>query len=171
MREIVTYLEMTARSQLVPADPVDGLVLGPLDRDSRLVIELQARIGAPYGWKSASRTEQEWVSWFAGCPDRTFWLLSFGGEPAGLVSCEPRPGGEVEIETFGLLPEFVGRRLGGYALTLGVRQAWDLAPAVRRVWLHTSSLDHPNALANYRRRGFRAVRTEEGDRVQRPGRS
>lgn len=26
-----------------------------------------------------------------------------------------------------------------YALTLGVRHAWELAPAVTSVWLHTSS--------------------------------
>ncbi|MFG1916756.1 hypothetical protein [Micromonospora sp. NPDC048898] len=39
------------------------------------------------------------------------------------------------------------------------------SPAVRRVWLHTSSLDHPNALRNYQRRGLTVYRTEvEADR-------
>ncbi|MEO3742796.1 GNAT family N-acetyltransferase [Plantactinospora sp. B5E13] len=165
MKEIVTYLEMTARDQFTPADPVPGLALEPLDRDSPLVVQLQVRIGAPYGWKSASRTGEEWTAWFAGYPHRMFWLLSFDGEPAGLVLYDLHPGDEVEIETFGLVPEFVGRRLGGYALTLGIQRAWDLTPTVERIWLHTSSLDHPHALPNYHRRGFRTFRTAEGERV------
>ncbi|GAB3976607.1 GNAT family N-acetyltransferase [Plantactinospora veratri] len=164
MREIVTYLEMTARDQLVPADPVPGLALQPLDRDSPLVVELQVEIGAPHGWPCARRTGDDWTAWFARHPDRVFWLLSFDGEPAGLVAYDLHPGDEVEIETFGLVPRFVGRRLGGYALTLGVQRAWELAPTVRRIWLHTSSVDHPHALPNYHRRGFRTFRTEEGER-------
>lgn len=156
---------MTASDQLDPAAPVPGLVLESVDRDSPLIIELLARIGAPYRWKSASRTEQEWTAWFAQHPTRTFWLLSFEGEPAGMVSYELHSGGDAEIETFGLLPEFVGRGLGGYALTLAIQQAWKLAPTVTRAWLHTSTLDHPHALPNYHRRGFRTFRTEEGERT------
>ncbi|MEU4725630.1 GNAT family N-acetyltransferase [Nonomuraea dietziae] len=160
MTEIVTYVEMTAFDQLQPADPVPGLVLEPLHPNSPLVVDIQARIGAPYGWKSASRTEEEWLVWFAEAPNRMFWLLSFEGEPAGMVAYDLHPGGDVEIETFGLLPEFVGKGLGGFALTLGIQRAWELAPSVNRVWLHTSTLDHPHALPNYHRRGFRAFKTE-----------
>lgn len=156
---------MTAPDELRPAEPNPGLALEPLSRDSPLVIDLQIKIGAPYGWKAASRTEKEWAAWFAEWPRRTFWKLSFDDEPAGLVAYDLHPGDQVEIETFGLVPEFIGRGLGGYALTLAVRRAWDLAPRVDRIWLHTSSLDHPSALTNYRRRGFRAFKTEEGERV------
>jgi hypothetical protein len=31
-----------------------------------------------------------------------------------------------------------------------------------RVWLHTCSLDHPNAIANYRARGMTPFRVETG---------
>ncbi|MFC6566222.1 GNAT family N-acetyltransferase [Actinoplanes utahensis] len=161
MGEIVTYLEMTDRDRLVPAAPVPGLTLTPLDRASPLVVDLQVRIGAPYGWKCATRTADEWVTWFAERPDRLFRLLSFEGAPAGLAAYDHHPGDEVEIETFGLVPGFVGRRLGGYALTLAIRHAWNLTPGVRRIWLHTSTQDHPNALPNYRRRGLHPFKTEE----------
>jgi GNAT superfamily N-acetyltransferase len=164
MREIVTYVHMTARSRLRPAAAVPGLTIEPLVRDSPLVIDLQARIGAPHGWGSAVRTAEGWERWFAKCPDRVFWRFSYEDEPAGLLSCDLHPGDEVEIDAFGLVPEFVGRGLGGYALTLAVQQAWDLAPGVTRVWLHTSSHDHPAALPNYLRRGFTAFKTEEGER-------
>jgi GNAT superfamily N-acetyltransferase len=163
VKEIVTYVEMTALSQLVPATPVPGLTLEPVHRDSSFIPGTLARIGAAYGWRSASRTEREWAAWFAEHPDRTFWLLSFEGEPAGMVCYEIHPGDEAEIVTFGLLPEFVGKGLGGFALTLGVQQAWALAPSVNRVWLHTSTLDHPHALPNYHRRGFRTFKTEQGE--------
>jgi RimJ/RimL family protein N-acetyltransferase len=164
VREIVTYLEMTARDQLAPAVPVPDLALDRLDRGSPLVVELESRIGAPFGWRSAGRTDEEWAAWFIQYPDRLFWLVSSEGEPAGLAAYDPHPGDEVEIVTFGLVPEFTGKGLGGYALTLAVEQAWALTPAVRRIWLHTSSADHPNALPNYHRRGFRTFRTEERER-------
>lgn len=160
----MTYVEMTALSQLIPAAPVPGLTLEPVDRGASFIPGILARIGAPHGWKSASRTEGEWAAWFAGHPDRTFWLLSFEGAPAGMVICDLHPGGEAEIVTFGLLPEFVGKGLGGFALTLGVQQAWALAPSVSRVWLHTSTVDHPRALPNYHRHGFRTFKTEQGER-------
>ncbi|MFG2006351.1 GNAT family N-acetyltransferase [Spirillospora sp. NPDC048911] len=164
MREIVTYVEMTGVEELVPAAVVSGLVLVPLEPGAPLIPDVLARIGASYGWKSSSRTEDEWTDWFANNPRRAFRLLSYGGEAAGIVTYDPHPGDEVEIVSFGLVPEFVGKGLGGHALTLGVREAWGLVPNVRRVWLHTSSFDHPNALPNYRRRGFRIFRTEERTR-------
>ncbi|MGH3168613.1 MAG: GNAT family N-acetyltransferase [Trebonia sp.] len=165
MKEIVTYVEMTAPSQLIAAIPVPGLTLEPVDHGSPSIPGILARIGAAHGWKSASRTEREWAAWFAGHPDRTFWLLSFEGEPAGMVTCDLHPGCEAEVVAFGLLPEFVGKGLGGFALTLGVQQAWALAPSVNRVWLHTSTQDHPRALPNYHRRGFRTFLTEQREQV------
>ena len=153
MEEIVTELEMTAAEQLNPAPVVDGVTLeatgaGPVIRD------LHVRIGTPYRWPSASRTDEDWESWLAE-PDRQYRLVEYRGDVAGAADIEPQAGGDVEITTFGLLPEFVGKGLGGYALTLVVADAWAL-PGARRVWLHTSTLDHPNALPNYLRRGFRS---------------
>ncbi|WP_305786490.1 GNAT family N-acetyltransferase [Symbioplanes lichenis] len=164
MRETVSYLEMTAPGQLVPAAVVPGLTLTPLSPESPLVVELQVRIGAPHGWPSARRTADQWTTWLAEHPDRRYWLLAFEGEPAGLLAYDLEAD-VVEIETFGLVPEFVGRGLGGHALTLGLEQAWQLAPDVHRVWLHTSSVDHPHALPNYHRRGLRTFRTEERERA------
>jgi GNAT superfamily N-acetyltransferase len=165
MKETVTYVEMTAPDELVPAASVPGLTLEAVDRGVPFIPGILARIGAPHGWRSSSRTERDWVVWFAEHPDRQFWLLSFDGEPAGMVTCDLHPGGDAEIVTFGLLPEFVGRGLGGSALTLGIERAWKIAPSVNRVWLHTSSHDHPHALPNYHRRGFRTFRTEQRERA------
>lgn len=153
MEEIVTQLEMTAADRLNPAPLVDGVALratepGPHIRD------LHVRIGTPYAWPSASRSDEDWERWLAD-PRRRYRLIEHRGEVAGAADFELQDDETVEITTFGLLPEFVGKGLGGYALTLVVADAWTL-PGTRRVWLHTSTHDHPNALPNYLRRGFRS---------------
>ncbi|MBC6459170.1 GNAT family N-acetyltransferase [Actinomadura sp. HBU206391] len=162
MEEIITYLQMTSADELNPARPVPGMVLERIDRASPLIAATQVRIGAPHGWPSAVRSDEEWTEWLSH-PLRQYWSIRYENELAGITDLEPQSDGEVEITTFGLLPEFVGRGLGGHALTLTVRQAWAVEPlgaaSVSRVWLHTSTMDHPNALANYRRRGFRPYRT------------
>jgi GNAT superfamily N-acetyltransferase len=162
MEQIVTYLEMTGPHELNAGRPVPEVTLDHVDGSSPLIPTTQARIGAPYKWRSATRSDEEWAQWLAH-PLRRYWLIRYGPEVAGIVDLEPQPGGQVEITTFGLLPEFVGKGLGGHALTLAVRQAWAVEPAdgepVRRVWLHTSSADNPSALPNYRKRGFRPFKT------------
>jgi GNAT superfamily N-acetyltransferase len=153
VEEIITQLEMTAADQLNPAPLVDGVALRAVD-PGPLIRDLHLRIGTPHAWPSATRTGDEWERWLAE-PERRYRLVDYRGEVAGAADFEPQQDGDVEITTFGLLPEFVGKGLGGYALTLVVADAWAL-PGTRRVWLHTSTLDHPNALPNYLRRGFRS---------------
>jgi GNAT superfamily N-acetyltransferase len=164
--QTVTWLEMTSPEQLrpgrVPPEPVE---LRPIDRSLvPLLRAVCARVGAPHGWTSRPAwPEARWVEHLAR-PDVSAWVARVGGEPAGLIELEARPGGEVELTVFGLVPEFVGRGFGGHLLTLAVRLAWEAGhpdgAATRRVWLHTASADHANALPNYRARGFRVVRTE-----------
>ena len=71
--------------------------------------------------------------------------------------------GEVEIAYFGLLPDFIRRGLGGALLTSAIEKAWAWAPTPARVWVHTCNRDHPNALNNYRARGFKIYKIEEGE--------
>ncbi|WP_206685810.1 hypothetical protein [Kribbella qitaiheensis] len=84
-------------------------------------------------------------------------------------------GTEVEVENFGLLPGFIGRGIGGHLLTVGLQQAWTLNERhpgiglISRVWLHTNTLDGPNALANYEARGLRPYKTETEDRPDADG--
>lgn len=165
VEEIITYLEMTAPGELIPALPVTGVRLTAVDATSSHLRRVHVEVGAPYGWRSSSRTDEDWTVYLAD-PLRRYWLVEREreGEVAGIVGLRLQPERVVEITTFGLLPEFVGRGLGGHALTLALRQAWAVEPLgggpVARVWLHTSTRDHPNALRNYQRRGLRPYRTE-----------
>ena len=93
----------------------------------------------------------------------SLWLLSVGGAPGGYFELRREVDGAVEIAYFGLLKEFTGRGFGAYLLTEAAERAWALGAT--RVWLHTSTLDHPAALPNYLKRGFQVFRTEEYSRV------
>jgi GNAT superfamily N-acetyltransferase len=168
--ETVTYLEMTAPDQLRPGRPAPAPVeMDKLDRVSwPLLKATYERIGAPLNWQSRRAgpdawPDEQWEDLLAN-PQVHAWIARVGGEVAGLVELEVRPDGEVEIAVFGLVPDFMGRGLGSQLLTLATKLAWNAEPPdggpVRRVWLHTSSRDHPHAKPNYEHRGFRAFRTE-----------
>ena len=67
--------------------------------------------------------------------------------------------GNVEIAYFGLIGEFIGRGFGKNLLEDAIRTAW--TQGGKRVWLHTCTLDHPQALTNYLARGFKVFKEEE----------
>jgi len=79
--------------------------------------------------------------------------------PAGYAELDRRQPLEVELAYFGLMPEFIGRGLGGFMLNWTVHRAWSSEP--RRVWLHTCTLDHPQALAVYQKAGFEIYQREQ----------
>ena len=65
---------------------------------------------------------------------------------------------EVEIAYFGILEEFQNQKLGSYLLTQAIKKSF--VGNVNRVWVHTCSLDHKNALNNYIARGMKIFKTE-----------
>ena len=65
---------------------------------------------------------------------------------------------EVEIAYFGLLEEFQNKKLGSYLLSQAIKKS--LKGSINRVWVHTCSLDHKNALNNYIARGMKIFKTE-----------
>ena len=65
---------------------------------------------------------------------------------------------EVEIAYFGLLEEFQNKKLGSYLLSEAIQISFK--KNIDRVWVHTCSLDHKNALNNYIARGMKVFKTE-----------
>ena len=65
---------------------------------------------------------------------------------------------ETEIAYFGILEEYFGKKFGGYLLSEAIKKSFILGS--RRVWVHTCSLDHENALKNYLARGMKIFKTE-----------
>jgi GNAT superfamily N-acetyltransferase len=87
-------------------------------------------------------------------PEVETWVAYLRGTPTGYFELEAHRGdGAIEITQLGLLPPFIGHGLGGHLVTVAVKRAWAIGGT--RVVVHTFSLDHPNALSNFRARGFR----------------
>jgi len=65
---------------------------------------------------------------------------------------------EIEIAYFGILEEFQNKKLGSYLLSEAIKISFK--SKIDRVWVHTCSLDHKNALNNYLARGMKIFKTE-----------
>ena len=65
---------------------------------------------------------------------------------------------ETEIVYFGILEQYFGKKLGGYLLSEAIKFSFLLGCV--RVWVHTCSLDHKNALRNYLSRGMKIFKSE-----------
>ncbi len=65
---------------------------------------------------------------------------------------------ETEIAYFGILEEYQNQKLGSFLLTSAIKNSFLSNP--NRVWVHTCSLDHRNALKNYISRGMKIFKKE-----------
>ena len=115
-------------------------------------------MGRAFHWTDRLAWSDETIQHHLDDPGVSIWRLSDGDTAAGYFELRGHQDGSVEIAYFGLLPAFIGRGWGKYLLTQATKAAWEVNPS--RVWLHTCTLDHPSALPNYLKRGFRPVRTE-----------
>ena len=155
-----TYLRMTSpaalrRTRHAGAGPrVQQIVPCPVDRYRALY---QA-VGASWHWHDRDAWSDPRLAEHLAQPGVHVHVLTVDEETAGYFELQRHDDGDVEIVYFGLVPRFIGRGLGGYLLTVAVEEAWRLGAT--SVWLHTCTLDHPAALANYRARGFEPYHTE-----------
>ncbi len=65
---------------------------------------------------------------------------------------------EIEIAYLGILEEYQNQKLGSCLLSSAIKNSFQFKP--NRVWVHTCSLDHKNALNNYLSRGMKIFMTE-----------
>ena len=111
-------------------------------------------------WRWTDRLSWTYSRWLAHLerPEVEVWIAYLAGVIAGYVEIERQPEESVEIVSFGLLRQFMGRGIGGLLLSDTVERAF--RSGAKRVWLHTCSLDSPEAIKNYRSRGFKLFKEE-----------
>jgi GNAT superfamily N-acetyltransferase len=160
-RIVLTYLEMRSRAELRPVvlDDPDVRIERMFGCPPSFWRYLYTEIGRAYHWVDRLPWTHDQICAYLADPDVWLFLLTVRGAPAGYFELHREPDRSVEIVYFGLLPEFTGRGLGAHLLTDAVNRSWNANAT--RVWLHTNTLDHPGALPNYVKRGFRVFRTEE----------
>jgi len=157
MREIetiVTFLEMTAEPLHHIAPPSNLKLM--LMRAENITLSfyrfLYGAVGQDYNWNDRSTLSDVELAKLINAEGVEVWVLYVGGQPAGYFELVPNNANTIELEYFGLTPEFQGKGLGKWLLAEAIRAAWAKLP--KRVVVQTCTLDGPAALPLYQKMGF-----------------
>jgi len=157
---IVTSLEMTSRPPL-RALPASDLRLEPWHAPhAEKYRMLYRRIGEPWLWFSRLEMDDDTLLTNIHDPKVRIWaVVDRRGIEVGILELDFRAEGECEIAFFGLIPELTGKGHGKWLMAMALQLGWAEA-TVQRMWVHTSTLDAPQALAFYQKSGFIAYQRQ-----------
>ena len=114
-------------------------------------------VGKQHSWLDRLVMDDDSVFELINAPQIDIFVMSIQDQPAGYAEfiVEKK---FTEILYFGIIPAFIGKGWGKYALDWAIHKAWSYNP--EWIQLNTCELDHPHAVSNYKKRGFTEVRTE-----------
>jgi len=151
---VTTYLEMHARPTAPLAPPPPSVqVIRARRPTTRFYRYLYDSVGSPWHWYDRRRMPAAELAAILTDDAVEVHVLHVDGVPFGYTELDRRTPDQVELAYFGLLPEAIGQKLGPWLLAWSIHEAWR-PDSVRRVWVHTCSLDHPAALRTYLAAGF-----------------
>ena len=116
-------------------------------------------IGQKHNWVDRLVwTESQWINYICDQKVKTY-VLKHTDNLVGffelIIHLDKK---EVEIAYFGILEEYQNKKLGSYLLSEAIKKSF--FNDTKRVWVHTCTLDHKNALNNYISRGMKIFKTE-----------
>ena len=155
------YLEINSIEDLNKVtDPQEEYSLNLLDpQNFQLNKFFYKNIGKKHKWiDRLVWTENQWIDYVSSEKVKTY-VLKYKEDLAGffeLIFHSEK--NEIEIAYFGILEEFQNKKLGSYLLSQAIQKSFKRD--INRVWVHTCSLDHKNALNNYIARGMKIFKTE-----------
>jgi len=103
-------------------------------------------------------TEKQWINFTTNKNTKTYVLKKKDDLVGYFELLLHHDKNEVEIAYLGILGEYQNKRLGSYLLSTAIKKSFLNKP--NRVWVHTCSLDHRNALSNYLSRGMKIFKRE-----------
>ena len=156
-----SYLEIKSLDELKEVKkPSENYFVGRADpKDFQLNKFLYKNIGKDCQWiDRLVWTDLNWIDYISN--EQLFtYILKDKSEIAGYFELLfNKQSKEAEIAYFGILEEYYGKKLGGYLLSKAIKFSFNLGCV--RVWVHTCSLDHKNALLNYQSRGMKIFKSE-----------
>ena len=163
MREVVdrNYLEIKSIKNLVESLPpkLECSIKVIKPDDFQINKFFYKNVGKKHKWKDRlTWSEEEWIKYVSNPKVQTY-ILKLENDLAGyfelIIHSDLQ---EIEIAYFGLLEEYHNKKLGSYLLSNAIKESFLQKP--KRVWVHTCSLDHKNALNNYLSRGMKVFMTE-----------
>ena len=140
-----------------PSDNYSVEITDP--KDFQLNKFFYKKIGKNYHWVDRLIwTELDWTKYISD--EKLFtYILKNKDEIAGYFELLFNKNTKVaEIAYLGILEEYFGKKLGAYLLSEAIKFSFTLD--CLRVWVHTCSLDHKNALLNYQARGMKIFKSE-----------
>jgi ribosomal protein S18 acetylase RimI-like enzyme len=155
------YLEINSIEDLNDVnDPTEEYSLNLLEpQNFQLNKFFYKNIGKKHKWiDRLVWTENQWIDYVSSEKVKTY-VLKYKGDLAGFFELIfHSEENEVEIAYFGILEEYQNKKLGSYLLSQAIQKSFE--KDINRVWVHTCSLDHKNALNNYIARGMKIFKTE-----------
>ena len=155
------YLEIFSLNELVETNnPSDEFIVNLIDPPNfQLNKFFYKEIGKNHHWiDRLVWTEEQWIKYTTSINVKTF-ILKKNDDLVGyfeLIFHQDKK--ETEIAYFGVLEDYHNKKLGSYLLSIAIKKSF--MDNTKRVWVHTCSLDHKNALKNYLSRGMRIFKTE-----------
>ena len=156
-----SYLEINSLKDLQESKkPSDDYIIKLIEpTDFQLNKFFYKNIGKNHKWiDRLIWSEEQWIKYVSSKNVKTF-VLKNNKDLVGffelIIHFEKK---EVEIAYFGILEEYQNKKLGSFLLSDAIKKSFH--ENVERVWLHTCSLDHKNALNNYLSRGMKIFKSE-----------
>ena len=156
-----SYLEINSLTDLQESEqPSEDFTVDLIEpTDFQLNKFFYKNIGKKHKWiDRLIWTEDQWIKYVSNRNVKTFVLKNkkdLVGFFELIIHSEKK---EVEIAYFGILEEYQNKKLGSFLLSNAIKKSFQ--QNVERVWLHTCSLDHKNALNNYLARGMKIFKSE-----------
>jgi len=154
VKTTVTFLEMTAEPRLHFPPPANmKLMLMRAERPNvGFYRYLYDAVGRDFLWVDRKKLSDKKLLATIRAEGVEVWVLYVAGVPSGYFEVDARDKSAVELQYFGLIPEFHGRGLGKWLMAEAIRACWSHQPD--KVVVETCTLDGPAALPLYQRMGF-----------------
>ena len=154
------FLELKNINELVKKDkPEDNYSVEKTKPDFQLNKFFYKQIGKKYRWTDRLIwTDLQWSNYVSNKNLETY-IIKNDEDLVGYFELIHHPEkNETELAYLGLLEDYFGKGVGGYALSTAIVKSFE--KKVKRVWVHTCTLDHPNAIKNYLARGMKIFKEE-----------
>jgi len=156
-----SYLEIRSINELVEKNkPFNDLYLEKVNPpDFQLNKFLYKEIGKKHRWTDRLVwSDKKWKNYLESFGVNTYILKHNKNLIGYFEQIFDKNKLDCEIAYFGILEEYIGKQLGGYLLSEAIKTSFDIGS--KRIWVHTCSFDHKNALKNYISRGMKIFRNE-----------
>ena len=155
------YLEINSLKELSEVTkPSSNYIVSEVSpHDFQLNKFFYKQIGKRYEWiDRLSWSDKNWIEYVSN-PDIFTFVLKHNLDIVGFFELNyHKKKSEIEIAYFGLLKDYFGKKLGGYMLSQTIKISFSYN--IKRIWVHTCTLDHKNALQNYLSRGMKIYNSE-----------